>query len=141
MLVARRAACRSRIQLQRQLVRKKVDQHMKDDRREAVRAYKARATTRGIFALRCAPAGKVWVGSTPNLATITGELFSLRQGSHRNAALQAAWNEHGEQAFETEILEEIDQDIPPSLLADVLKRRLQHWTEQLGVPALYPRAG
>lgn len=114
---------------------------MKADRKEAIRAYKARSTTRGIFALRCTATGDTWVGSTPNLATIAGELFTLRQGSHRTTALQAAWIAHGEQAFKTEILEEIDQDLSPSLLTDVLKQRARHWIEHLSAMALHPGSG
>lgn len=109
---------------------------MKADRKEAIRAYKARPVARGIFAVRCAVTGDAWVGSTPNLATITGQLFTLRQGHHRNKALQAAWDEHGEQAFQIDILEEIDQDVPAVLLADALKQRARHWIEQLGAAAL-----
>jgi hypothetical protein len=109
---------------------------MTADRKEAIKQYKSRTVARGIFAVRCIATGQVWVGSTPNLATINGLLFTLRQGSHRNVALQAAWNEHGEQSIESEIVETLDEDVPELAVRDLLKKRKQHWIEQLGAAAL-----
>ena len=109
---------------------------MAADRKEAIKQYKSRAVERGIFAIRCTATGQVWVGSTPNLATINGLWFMLRQGNHRNAALQAAWNEHGEQSIVSETLETLDEDVPELAVRDLLKKRKQHWIEQLGAMAL-----
>jgi hypothetical protein len=55
-----------------------------EDRKAAVTAYKERKVESGIYAIRCAASGEVWVGSAPNLSTIQNRLwFTLR---HRRAA-------------------------------------------------------
>jgi len=67
------------------------------DKREARKAYKARITPKGIFAVRAKISGEVWVGASDHLDTAqNGVWFQLRSGSQRNPQLQAAWNEQGE---------------------------------------------
>ena len=109
------------------------------DKKEAARQYKARKIPRGAFALRCKPTGEVWVDASPNLeAARNGAWFQLRLNSHRHKALQAQWNAHGEQAFEFEILETLDEDVAPLILRDLLKERKHHWASQLGATAIEP---
>jgi hypothetical protein len=100
-------------------------------RKEAIREFKERKTPRGIF---CVKRGTdVWVGSYPNLdAARNGVWFALRMGSHPNKAMQASWNEHGEDAFAFEVLEKFDEDLAPMTLNDLYKARTRHWMEQLG---------
>ena len=60
----------------------------------------------GIYAVRCAATGAVWVGQWPDVATIQTRLwFTLRHGTHPTRALLEAWRIHGEAQFSFEILE------------------------------------
>jgi hypothetical protein len=73
------------------------------------------------------------VGRAPDLATIWNRLSaSLRMASTPHRSLQAAAREHGGAAFDFEVLERIDEpDASPSLIAAILKRRLEHWRDSL----------
>ena len=65
----------------------------KQSRREAIRDYKERATSRGVFAVRCRPTGQVWVAASRNLAQQQNAIwFGLKAGGYVNRAAQAAWN-------------------------------------------------
>lgn len=110
---------------------------MANERKEAIRAYKERKTRRGIFAIRCAATGEVWVGAASNLDGVRNSIwFRLRYGHHRDTRLQGAWNAHGEPSLQLTTLEELDDDIPAILLNDVLKQRKQQWMTDLGAFAL-----
>lgn len=107
----------------------------KTSRRDAIRQYKERKVPVGIFALRCPATGQVWVGASRNLdGQRNSSFFSLRLGSHRNRDLQAAWNAAGgEEAFEFEILELLeDDDLGPIGRDTWLKEREAHWRGALG---------
>jgi hypothetical protein len=103
-------------------------------KRDLVQAYKERKRDRGVFAVRCAPTGQVWVAATPNLESQKNSLwFSLRLGSARRPDMAQAWKDHGAEAFSYEVLEEIDDTELTSLgLSDLLKAREKHWREALG---------
>lgn len=51
----------------------------------------------------------------------------LRKGRHFNRRLQAAWNRHGENAFTSDILENM-----PGATASQIAERERHWIERLG---------
>jgi hypothetical protein len=107
-------------------------------RREIARAWAERERHQGVFAVRCAATGEVWVAASRNLDTQqNGVWFMLRNGGHPNKAVQGAWDAHGEAAFSYEILETIaDENLTPLGLADALKTRDRHWREALGARAL-----
>lgn len=106
-------------------------------RKEAIREYKERKVPRGVFAVRCTPTGGVWVDLSPNLdAARNGVWFCLRLGNYQNRALQATWNTHGEQAFQFEILEKLDDDAPPLQVADLLKEKKLRWLKELNAHPL-----
>ncbi|QOY89733.1 GIY-YIG nuclease family protein [Paludibaculum fermentans] len=103
------------------------------ERKEINRKYKEQKPNMGIFAVRCAAGGLVWVGSTRNLdAAKNSHWFALGHGSHRDRALQEAWNGYGAEAFVYEVLEKLDEDLLPIAVADVLKEKRGLWVEQLG---------
>lgn len=103
------------------------------ERKAAIAAYKERKVVAGIYAIRCAPTGKVWVGSAPNLDTIQNRIwFQMRQTASTNRALQAAWDEAGADAFSFEIVEKLDEENSAYFQAAALKERLQHWRTTLG---------
>lgn len=103
-------------------------------RREAIRDYKDRKPTPGVYAVRCAASGETWVAGAANVETQkTRHWFSLRQGSHMNKALQAAWTAHGEAGLDFEVVETIEaEELTPLGLADLVKARERHWLATLG---------
>lgn len=107
-------------------------------RKALLRAYKERRVEAGIYAVRCAASGQVWVGATPDLSTRqNGVWFSLRLGSHREPTLQAAWHAHGADAFAFEPVETIDAEgLDRFGRAARLKDRRDHWIETLNAKGL-----
>ncbi len=107
-------------------------------KKEIARAYAERTRVQGVFAVRCAPTGEVWISSSRNLDTQKNSVwFALRTGGHPNKVAQAAWNTYGEDAFTYEILEELkDDDLTPLGFRDLLKARERDWREVLGGGAL-----
>jgi hypothetical protein len=103
-------------------------------RRDLVRQYKERKPSVGVFAVRCGATREVWVAASRNLGTAQNPIwFSLRLGSHRVPAMQAAWKAHGAEAFSFEVLEELDTEtMTPLGVADLLKLRERHWRAELG---------
>lgn len=106
----------------------------RQNRREAVRAFKERKARAGVFAVRCAPTGEVWVSASRNLdGQRTSLWFQLKMKGCYTKSLQAAWNAHGEAAFAFEVLQEVqDEDLTPAGLADELKRLDADWRARLG---------
>lgn len=112
---------------------------MSDQRkRELVRAYKERKVRRGVYAVRCAATGEVWVSASPNLDAQQNSLFfQLRAGGFPNRELQAGWKAHGEANFAYEELAELsDQDRSDYALRADLKALEQAWREKLGAKAV-----
>jgi hypothetical protein len=105
-------------------------------KKDLVREYKERKRSEGVFAIRCTATGEAWVAASRHLDTQqNGIWFTLRQGSHLNKTIQAAWNAHGEASFAYEVLEEVTDD-NPLLIASLLKDREQHWRAQLGAASV-----
>jgi len=110
-----------------------------EQRKQAIKDFKARQVPRGIFAVRCAPTGRVWIDSSPNLDAARNSLwFFLRNGYHPDKALQAEWNANGVQAFQYEILEKLNDDVSPLAVKDLLKEKKLHWAGKLGAAMLSP---
>ena len=107
------------------------------DRKAAIREFKERKVPQGIFAVRCTSTGQVWVESSPNLNAAKNALFFfLRHGNHYNKSFQAECDIHGEQAFQFEILEKLNDDEPSIGVRDLLKEKKRHWITQLNARAL-----
>jgi len=106
-------------------------------RKQAIQDYKNRPPDRGVFAVRCAASGQVWVGASMDLTPSHNAIwFALRLGRHRNAALQAAFLAHGEGSLHFEILERLDKDMEPMAVRDLLTVKTRHWAEQYDAPIL-----
>ncbi len=104
-----------------------------EDRKAAVAAYKERKATAAVYLIGCAPAGRRWVGSAPNLATVWNRLsFTLRQGDNPNRSLQTVWRDHGGASFSFEIVERVDEEELVYGRDRVLKERADHWRQTLG---------
>jgi hypothetical protein len=109
------------------------------NRKAAIDEFKKREPHRGVFAVRCTETGQTWVGATPNLeAAHNSTWFMLRLGSHRDPLLQAEWKAHGERAFDYEVLEELDKDVQPMLVADLLKEKKREWALKEHARTLLP---
>ena len=107
------------------------------DRREARKEFKSRKTPKGIFAIRCAVTGEVWVSASDHLDSArNGVWFQLRNGLHQNKRLQAEWNAKGEEAFAFEVLDTLDDDVLPLAVKDVLRERQKHWEKELGASGM-----
>lgn len=109
----------------------------KEERKAAIRSFKERPVRAGIYVIRCTASGRRWVGPSRNLgASHNSAWMSLRIGAHRDVALQAEWNCHGEPAFVYEIAEQFDEDLSPLLLPDALKKGMEKWSGQLNATRL-----
>lgn len=102
-------------------------------RKAAIAAYKEKPTRAGVFAVRCAASGEVWVGVSQRLdAQQTSLWFQLRHGGSPHPSLRSAWAAHGEAAFGFETLDTAPETLTPIGRADFLKARLDHWRLKLG---------
>lgn len=103
------------------------------DRKAATAAYKEQIPEVGIFAIRCAASGEVWVGSTTALDKRWNRLsFVLRAGSGSTPAIHAAFATHGAGALAYEILERFTKADSEAEFQDAwLKARLAHWQARL----------
>ena len=62
--------------------------------------------TCGIYQIRCVVSGRSYVGSSKNIQLrFKHHRNDLRRGAHHNFKLQAAWDKHGSEAFEYNIIE------------------------------------
>jgi hypothetical protein len=108
----------------------------KSERRAAIAAYKERKAPAGVYALRCAATGEIWVGQTPDLDKIWNRLsFSLGGGGHPRRALQAAWKAH-EASFAFERLETLEEPLEGHYLRSELEDKAAAWRERLGAAAV-----
>jgi hypothetical protein len=106
-----------------------------EDKKAARTAYKERKPVAGIFAIRCAPSGEVWVGQTLTLLTVRNRLwFMLTHGRTEMISLRAAWSTHGPDSLSFEELERVDDEEilnSPYVRDTLLKERLAHWSTKL----------
>ena len=107
------------------------------DKKEAIRKFKEQKAPAGAYAVRCTTTGRVWVGVSRNLdATKNGCWFMLRSGGHIEKSLQNEWNQHGEAAFQYQVLETLDDDLHALAIADLLKQTRDRWVKQLSATPL-----
>ena len=109
----------------------------KESRKESIRQFKEQKVLAGIYAVRSAVTGNVWVGGSKNLdATKNGCWFTLRIGTHIEKSLQKEWNAHGESSFTYEVLEVFPEDLHPLEVPDSLKSQKSSWVQQLNAQPL-----
>ena len=105
-----------------------------EERKAAIKAYKARKPRPGIYGVRHRATGRCWAGSSPNLDTTRNGLWgTLNTGRHLDRSLQAEWRRLGEQAFEFVILDTLKDDVLPLAVKDLLKEKKRLWAEQFAV--------
>ncbi len=105
-----------------------------EERKAAIKAYKARKPRPGIYGVRLKATGQCWAGSALNLDTTKNGLWgTLNSGRHLDRSLQAEWTRLGEDAFEFVILETLKEDVLPLAVKDLLKEKKRLWVEQLAM--------
>lgn len=81
--------------------------------------------TRGIYSIRCALNGCVYIGSSINIERRWKiHRWDLGVGHHRNSRLQRAWNKYGPDAFSFTILEVVGS-------IDALLEAEQRWIDRV----------
>ena len=109
----------------------------RDQRKAAVTAYQERKAIAGIYAVICRPSGQRWIGRALDLGTVQNRLwFTLRQGGYPYPTLQAAWNQHGPDAFSLDVVERLGDEDLAYVRDGLLKERLSHWRSALGAEAI-----
>lgn len=107
------------------------------EKRAALAGYRERKAAMGIYAIHCRASGECWLGRSLDLGKIQNRhWFTLRQGNSPHRTLQAAWQQHGGDGFEFEIVEELEPEEVPYARDRRLKDRLAHWCARLGAAAL-----
>ncbi len=107
------------------------------DRKAAVSAYKERKQRAGIYRVRCAATGAAWLGAAPDLEKIGNRSrYMLGQGTHPCKGLQAAWAQHGADAFALDDLEVLPEDLGPLARQTRLKDGVAEWVARLGAMAI-----
>jgi hypothetical protein len=107
------------------------------DRKAATAAFKERKPVPGIYAVRCLPAGLVWLGQAKDMTSVQNRhWFALRMGSHTNRAMQAAWASHGEANFSFETIETLADEDDGIALASQLRDALKRWRTTLAAAAV-----
>src|SRR5215471_14640341 len=77
---------------------------MSDKKRELKREYKLNHRPMGVYQIRNVVNEKVLIGAALDLPGIFNRhRFQLKMGNHPNTALQAEWNEFGDENFAFEI--------------------------------------
>ena len=104
------------------------------DRKAAIAAYKERKSVGGIYALRCATSGEVWVGYAADMEKIRNRLdFTLKAGATPHRSLREACRAHGAASIAFEVLELAAEEEEPGFARDSWRKaRLAHWREELG---------
>lgn len=110
-------------------------------RKALTQAYKLAFPAMGIFCIRNKMTDKQLIGQSANLnGALNRHRLELRMGTHRNPALMADWRLFGEAAFSFEILEQIEERLPPDFdYASELDRCMAVWQTRLpvGAPSSY----
>lgn len=101
-------------------------------REELLREYQERPPQYGVFAVRNAKTGEVWVGTSKNIDVQQNGLWVRLKGKMLvNKDVQASWNKHSEASFSYSILERItEQD--PHIIERLMPERAAAWRAQLG---------
>lgn len=105
-----------------------------DRRKELLMEYKMSERPKGVFQLRNTVTGKIFVGSSPNLdKAYNKHRTQCVFGGHMNKALQADWNQYGEESFVFEVLEQLKpaKEEPDRDDKRALEKMEEEWLEKL----------
>ncbi len=78
--------------------------------KELKNSYKDKPETGGIYLIRCAGSGQVWLKAAQNLqGRINRFNFSVLTGACPESDLRADWEKYGPQSFSLTVLEELQK--------------------------------
>ena len=104
------------------------------DKKELKEQYKQIKPDMGIFAYKCLPSGKVYLGIGQNIrADINSLSFQLNLGKYpANKNLENDWKYYGEKGFEISVLEllEYDNEGVKTDYKDDLRALRELWSEK-----------
>lgn len=105
---------------------------MSENKKELKRRYRQELPPMGIYVVRHNETRKSLVGSSMNLTGILNRhQFELKQGTHKNKALQADWKKFGPDAFSFEVADRLEQkEEEQHDYASELKVLLELWIEK-----------
>lgn len=107
---------------------------MNHRRKELVEQYKRRKPDMGIFIIRRKGGKRCFLETSANVPAFMNRVrFQLNHGSHPNRELQRDWKEHGEPAFDIEVLEllKYDKDETKTDYSEELAILKMVWEEKL----------
>ena len=88
----------------------------------------------GVYSITCRATGRTYVGCTDHLlGAMNSHRLGLSSGMHPNAAMQADWDAHGDDAFDFSIHEEVTPEEPAAVTAPALNALRDLWVDQLGL--------
>jgi hypothetical protein len=102
------------------------------DKKKLKEQYKSMVPPKGIYCVKNIQNGKIFLASSLNLKGVLNKhKMQLAVGTHFNTSLQQDWNVFGENAFNFEILEELEIKEDPSYdYEDDLKLLEMIWLEK-----------
>lgn len=102
------------------------------NRQELKRAYQERKKRAGVFQIKNKHNNKILLGSSLNIdGPLNAHFFMLKIGSHTNRELQADWNHYGADAFDSEILALVPEEIEGHQVAEELGLLEELWLDEL----------
>jgi hypothetical protein len=102
------------------------------NRHELKRAYQERKKRAGVFQIKNKHNNKILLGSSLNIdGPLNAHFFLLKIGSHTNRELQADWNHYGADAFDSEILALVPEEIEGHQVAEELGLLEELWLDEL----------
>lgn len=102
-------------------------------KKAAAEQYKKRESVAGIYCLRSAATGSVWVGHARDIEAIGNRVrFTLRTRAHQSKSLQAVFDAHGDGDISMEELELLDAEQLAAGPDRILRERAAEWRERLG---------
>jgi hypothetical protein len=104
------------------------------DRKTALkRAYKEHPPAAGIFRITNKANGKILIGKGLNVqGKLNAQYAQLQWGSHRNRALQQDWQQHGQEQFTLEVVDQLDpSDDPRQDVQQELAALEELWLDKL----------
>lgn len=102
-------------------------------KKEIKKQYKQSLTPMGVYAIRCAANGKIFIGSAMNVpGKLNSHKFTLDYGSHINKELQKDYTAFGNAQFSFEMIDTLEpKEDPAYSYTEDLKTLEGLWLEKL----------
>lgn len=104
-----------------------------ETRRALTRQYKEAVRPAGVFVIRHAPSGRVYVGGSLDVeGAMNRARFELNMGAHRCKPLGRDWTAHGAAQFSFEVIDRVKEREDPGFDRKAeLEKLLALWQEEL----------